>query len=418
MVSKLRFCHITTIRSFALAMLLAGCGAADADWAGTVETLPNGTSRVVNPARGLWTSESAWRLVPELVIGEADGPEETTFAAIMGVEADDEGRLYVLDRQANQLRIFAADGSHLRSVGRSGSGPGEYANANGLRWLAADTLLVIDQRGNRYSLLSRDGEYIRSVVRRLPFYAWAFSGGYDSGKVYEQFVVGQEPDYEPALFGTSLRPSERRTQGTGREGDSPVVEAAVDTVYLPKPSGPLFETFRVQTQGGGMVISVPFAAEPVYYLDGRGGVWHGHGSEFRITRSSFTGDTLLQIVLDAEPAPVTAEELAEWESGQTISRFREMGGRLDMSRIPNVKSYFDGLHLDPDGYLWVTVLAGPTEMVFAVVDPTGRYLGRLQANGLVRDSFVPPVVRNGRLYVVARDELDVQRVHVFRIERT
>jgi hypothetical protein len=28
-----------------------------------------------------------------------------------------------------------------------------------------------------------------------------------------------------------------------------------------------------------------------------------------------------------------------------------------------------------------------------------------------------PVVGNGRLHVVARDDLDVQRVYVFRIER-
>jgi hypothetical protein len=28
-----------------------------------------------------------------------------------------------------------------------------------------------------------------------------------------------------------------------------------------------------------------------------------------------------------------------------------------------------------------------------------------------------PVVRNGRLYVVGRDEPDVERVHVFRIEK-
>lgn len=402
----------------ALVLLTATCSGTERDWGGTVEALPNGASRVVNPARGLWENGSAWRLVPELVIGETDGAEATTFAAVTGLEVDDEDRIYIVDRQANQLRIFAPDGSHVRSVGRSGSGPGEYTNANGLLWMAPDSLLVVDQRGNRYSVLTKDGEYVRSVVRRLTFYGWAFSGGHDEGKVYERSFVGQEPDYKPVLLGTSLSSGTRQATMPQPESRSALLEARLDTVYLPNPRGPLYESFSVRTERGGMVMGVPFAASPVFYLDGRGSIWHGHGSEFRITRSSFTGDTLLQIVLNAQPAPVTAEELAEWESSDGVSRFKQMGGRLDMSRIPKVKPYFDALHLDADGYLWISMPAGPTDVAFAIVDPEGRYLGRVQANGLARVSWVAPVVRNRRLYVVGNDELGVQRVYVFRIEQS
>lgn len=103
--------------------------------------------------------------------------------------------------------------------------------------------------------------------------------------------------------------------------------------------------------------------------------------------------------------------------GSFVERFREMGGKLDMGRIPKVKPFFDDIYVDSDGNVWLSVPAGPTETVFAIVDPDGRYLGRLQLDGMKRDVFIPPVVRNGRLYLVARDELDVQRVHRFRIER-
>jgi hypothetical protein len=63
------------------------------------------------------------------------------------------------------------------------------------------------------------------------------------------------------------------------------------------------------------------------------------------------------------------------------------------------------------------VPASGGESVFALVDPDGRYLGRLVLEGIDRNTFVDPVVKAGRLYVVGRDELDVQRVHVFRIEK-
>jgi hypothetical protein len=56
---------------------------------------------------------AGWRLEPAAVIGAAEGAEA----------------------------VFAPDGAHIRTVGRSGGGPGEYRNANGLRWLTADTLV-------------------------------------------------------------------------------------------------------------------------------------------------------------------------------------------------------------------------------------------------------------------------------------
>lgn len=403
------------MRWMAMLLLLAGCDGADANRRGsvTVETLPNGAVRVTNPAQGLWSDDSSWRLVPELQLGELDGAEAMMFAAVSGLEVDDQGRIYVLDRQTNELRIYTREGAHVRTVGRSGGGPGEYTAANGLLWLSPDSLLVVDQEGGRYSILTGEGDFVRSVPRTLGFYGWAFSGGTEAGRIYEHSSVGADPDRRPALLGTSL--SSGRVPAADRGG--PATDAAVDTILLPVPNGPAFEPFSVRTERAGMSMPVPFAPGAVYRLDGQGGVWHGHGSEFRLIHSALSGDTIMEILLDAAPAPVTTAEIEEWESRTSVARFREMGGRLDMSRIPRSKPFFDGVYVDPDRHLWVSVPAGPKEAVFAVFDPEGRYLGRLQANGLKRDRFLPPVVRNGRLYLVGRDELDVQRVHVFRIDR-
>jgi hypothetical protein len=50
-----------------------------------------------------------------------------------------------------------------------------------------------------------------------------------------------------------------------------------------------------------------------------------------------------------------------------------------------------------------------------VLDPDGRYLGHLDVDGIALETYVRPVVRNDRLYFVGRDDLDVQRVYVYRI---
>ncbi len=411
------------MKRLSIVLLLAGCaGEASERWSGTVDTLANGAVRVTNPAQGVWHESSAWRLEPELVLGELEGPEHLAFGAISGLQADSEGRIYVLDRQMNALHIFTAQGGHVRTVGRSGGGPGEYSAANGLLWLSPDTLVVVDQRGNRYSILTREGEFVRSVPRGLGFYGWAFSGGIEAGRIFELSSLGTAEELRPVLLGIALRPEgpiAGELADLAPEAGSATLPPAVDTVPLPAPVGPLYESFSVRTDQGGMVIGVPFAARPVYRLDGRGGIWHGHGGAgFRVARSTLEGETIREIVLETDPAPVTEAELAEWQASETVRQFKEMGGRLERERIPKVKPYFDDIHVDPDGYLWASVPAGPLEMAFAVFDPEGRYLGRLRAEGLERVSWVQPVLRNGRLYVAARDELDVQRVYVFRVERT
>lgn len=409
-------------------LLVAGCAAADGagDWQGTRETLPNGAVRVTNTAQGVWSEDDGWRLVPELQIGVIEGAEPFMFSAIMGVEADDEGRIYVLDRQANELRIFGADGSHVRTVGRSGGGPGEYASANGLRWLTPDSLLVIDQRGSRYTVLTRDGDYVRSVPRSLGFFGWAFTGGRRGGVLYEQTSIGSDDARRPVLIGTSLvddaspleaSPAIDASAAERAPGAPPPPATAMDTVALPVTPAPGYESFSVRTERGGMVMAVPFAPGAIYRLDDDGHLWHGHGSEFRLFRSTFDGDTLLEIVLDAVPTPVTDQEMADWESDRGVAQFREMGGRLDLDRIPRTKPHFNDIHVAPDGHIWVSIPSEPGTTQFAVFEADGRYLGRLHLSEVARDPIVPLVVRNDRLYLVGRDDLDVQRVIVYRIER-
>jgi len=393
------------MRTGLFVLLLAGCAGADAGehWAGTVDTLANGAVRVSNPAIGLWGEGSGWRLERELELGSGDGPEPLIFATVSGLEADPDGRIYVLDREANQLRIFAGTGEHVRTVGRQGAGPGEYRNANGLVWLTADTLLVVDQRGMRYSILDREGGFVRSMPRQLGFYGWIFAGGIARGRIYERAYAERGPNPRIVLVGTS--PAGRDTTSVR------------DTVWLPEPPGPVYESFRFESSRGSMNMQVPFTPTPVYQLDPAGRIWHGHGSAPRLVRTGFEGDTTMEVLLDATPAPVTSAEIAEWEAGEFVKQFREAGGRIDLDRIPKVKPFFDGLTVDPAGNLWLSIHAAPMETVFAVVDSGGRYLGRVQASGFRRNSYVPPVVRNDRLYLSGFDELDVPKVYVFRIAK-
>lgn len=400
---------------------LLGCSGIDSSLPRSVavDTLPNGTVRVTNSGVGLWETEGTWRLTPELVLGDIEGPDEGVFGSIRALQADDDGRIYVVDAQANELRIFAKDGTHIRTVGRSGSGPAEYAGANGLLWLNPDTLVVVDQSGGRYSILTREGEYVRSVPRRLGFSRYAFLGGYVDGRVYEQSDIGTYPDLRPILLSLDVRPGSA-SAGDASQAAMGSPRSDADTVLLPLPAqGLLPDLFVFANSQGEAVASmpIPFSPSAIYHLDSRGYVWHGHGSEFRIFQLTLAGDTPMELTLNTTPPPVTEDNREEWLASEIAVLWSSRGWPYDTERIPEVKPFFEEIYVDLEGYLWVSVPADGSEVAFEVFDPTGRHLGRVQAGGFERLSWVPPVVRGGRLYLAGRDELDVERVYVFNIER-
>ena len=411
------------ILGWLLPLALAGCGQADRGEpsSSTVDTLPNGAVRVANTGEGLWASGGGWRLELEMMLGEAEGAEALMFSAISGLQADDRGRIHVLDQHVNELRTFSSGGVHLRTVGRSGEGPGEYRSANGLLLIAPDTLLVVDHRGARYSILTTEGEYVRSVVRPMSFSRATFLGGYDGGRVFERFALAPGSDDPRPIFLTV----DLHGNGASLVGPPGMAAAAsrpsMDTVLLPVTAGPpdgeAFILYRDGLAAG--FFPVPFSAEAVYRVDGRGGVWHGHGSEFRIIHTTLEGDTVREVLLDAAPTPVTATTIAEWEADweETIQIWKQRGGTIELDRIPEARPFFDDIYVDPDGYLWVWVPERDTDTIFRVFDPGGRYLGRLELRGLQRSVSVPPVVLNDRLYLVGRAELDIERVYVYGIER-
>ncbi len=386
------------------AVLMGACSTSEPEiaWEGTVDTLPDGSVRVVSPPVGLWEAriETPWRLVPEFTLGALEGDRPDVFSTISGLAVDADGRILVVDRNTNEVRFFSAQGEHLQTVGRTGGGPGEYTQINGLIRLPSDSLLVIDQQGNRYSILTPDGEYERSVRRQLPFHGWLFDGGIDGERVYEMFAVFSETDRVPALLGTHLRDS----------------EAALDTILVPELPGPTYEAFQVRTEQFGSYLGVPFAPRHVYRLDGRGGLWFGRGDEFRLVHTELPGDTLREVVLNMPAVPVTDADIADWMEEEFVRQFRERGGKIDRARIPENKPYWNELILAPDGHLWVLRPTEPMQVRFAVFDTVGRYLGEVGFDGVEPVGWLSPIVANGRLYIATQDELGVQRVQVFGIE--
>jgi hypothetical protein len=82
------------------------------------------------------------------------------------VTVDSRGRFYVVDLVRSTIAVFGADGRLLRTIGQSGSGPGEFRVISRLLVTPGDSLHVFDMALQRETVLSP--EYATVRQRSLP----------------------------------------------------------------------------------------------------------------------------------------------------------------------------------------------------------------------------------------------------------
>ncbi|MGH9202424.1 MAG: 6-bladed beta-propeller, partial [Vicinamibacterales bacterium] len=99
-------------------------------------------------------------LVEEMSIGVADGREEYILGEVADVAVAKDGSVHVFDRQVPIVRHYGASGTFLRSVGRSGSGPGEYRSVSGIATTTDGRLLVWDTGNWRINVYSSSGDFV------------------------------------------------------------------------------------------------------------------------------------------------------------------------------------------------------------------------------------------------------------------
>jgi hypothetical protein len=387
--------------------LLATCSrerAHDGAWSGSVDTLGGGAVVVHSPAAGVWSRDQAWRIEQDLRIGAAEGEGPDVFGQVGDVAVDPAGRIYVLDAQAQEIRVFDAQGRYVRTLGRKGGGPGELRGATGMGFAPDARLWVVDPDAARYSVWDTAGAFVAAYRRPETAVFGRWQGGFDhAGRLYD---VG-------AVFDVALTTA-RRTVFQGRHAilfqlrDSAVV---ADSFPLPELEVPVFPlTLRSGNNVSRMLMAVPFAPTFVWKIDPRGYLVSAITDRYRVVYQTFRGDTVRIVEPDYEPVPVTdADREREVES---FSEFRKMGGDVDVSRFGKTHPAVGGLYVDDRSYLWIRPTLPekqrtPGGVTFDVFDPDGCYLG------MARTDFTIPgvmVVRGDNLYAMVLDSLDVPYV--------
>ncbi len=389
------------IRRLAIALIgtwlsSAGCApeSPQTRWAGQIDTTPGGAIVVRSPAEGIWGPDAGWRLVEELRIGSVDVEGPSLFGSIADYDVDAMGRIYVLDRQNRDLRVFDPAGNHIRTIGREGGGPGEFRDPIGVAIdRGSQSLVVVDVGNGRYARFDTAGAYLGATPRPLGGYSVPAQVAFDSeGRFYEGALAQFGDDFGAALFrfdATLARP---------------------DTFRIPERET---EQFELVTEESRMTVPIPFAPRLLWALDERGRYWTGITDRMRFIEHQLDGDTLR--VVEREFEPLRATEAEKERATENLSWFTRQGGHIDPSRIPDHLPAFRRIAASPDGHLWVllTNRADEPGYRFDVYDPGGRYLGEVQTDA----AWYPrPLFRGGFVYGTTSDSLGVTYVVRARIE--
>lgn len=354
---------VAILSPVAVSLTVPGCDAVPAPGDGTVMRDSAGLVIVENdPALPAW-GDGGWTLDPDpvLAIGavDAEGPEQlhrvTHSRFLPG------GEIAVVNTHTAEVRIFGPDGRHLRSLGGTGDGPGEFRSPWQVHPHRDDSLFVVDLYRS-VSVFDPGGGYARQFV----------PGG----------VVGESQGPPRGQFGDGSLLFMRYQRGDPSEIG--IVRTQVELVRIGFDGEEImsYGLFNEQTvrRGGGQYIFGPRAE----MAPGESDLYYAPGDRLEVRRIAPDGRIARLIRLDLDPRPVTQADRDAWmdmliESNPdtTAERFRRMWGELES---PPYFPRHGRILGDDREHLWVDDYPVPGKRApsrWSVFDPEGRYLGEV-----------------------------------------
>lgn len=370
----------------------------------TVMVADSAGIRIVETGAALWKG-SAWTLSdrPLLTIGRQSGAAHEEFFGIAGVALMRDGRIVVADGSAGQLRFFGSDGSFLRAVGRTGSGPGEFRGLNRLYALADDTLLAFDGVLYRFTVFNSAGELER-----------VFSPEAEEGLVFPLATIGRGQ----ILVGSAVPFGQATTTGIHIDSANALVADLRGTIHESVGRFPFYERY-VRAEGGfRSTIGRPFGRE-TRMAGGDGRLYVTTSDAYQVY--VYDGSRLEQIFrIDRPLRSVTETDVVRYLDSRrqiTNERRRQVEARL-LGEIPFPATFppFSALLLDTEQHLWAAEYKRPGERRtrWFVFDPDGAWLGTVEGP----DGFRAHQISRDRVLGVHVDELGVEQVRIYGLRRS
>ena len=407
-------------------VIVATCGEAE-DRGPASAVRDSAGVRIIESAAPVWGAGEQWRLSAEPTVeirGDGDDTDEMPLDPASVFRAGEE--IVVADGISvglHRLLVYDAAGRFLRTIGRGGQGPCEFAQLWWAQPYRGDSIAAYDYDDHDISIFAPDGSCGREVrfpqwhppIERGTYgYSAGVDGAFDDGSFlaqpYGYLDVSAGPG--PAWY----RHAFLRTPPDGVTYDSLGLFEIAQAYWTGTSTG-----------------EYPFGAYGNRIVAGDG-FYFGRGDVFEIRRYDPDG-TLTDIIRrQFEPQLVTARDRAEYtdlyvemirnassDHGGDEAALRARA-RIEAATFAPAKPAFSDLVVDSDGNLWVQEYrhhlaieaAGALPPVrWSVFDPEGRWLGDVEMAG----RFTPKTIADGEVLGVWKDETGIAHVQAYRLQR-
>ena len=150
-------------------------------------------------------------------------------------------------------------------------------------------------------------------------------------------------------------------------------------------------------------------------------IYIGVNDTYEIAVRDAAGALLRLVRKPHEPVPVTNADIARFRE-RRLANARSDNARREAERLlaevpfPSFRPAFGDLRVDPDGFIWVQdYRIDPDDpSIWSIFDPDGRFLGTLEVpagNRLL-------AIYRDAILTTWRDELDVEYVRLYRLDRS
>lgn len=361
--------------------------------AGCTEALPT-TAQADIPR---WTLPSQ----PEFSIGDDPVTEAYAFEVVRGARILASGDIAVID--GTEIRVFDAAGSHVRTLGGRGAGPGEFGIVNWIKEEGSGGILAMDSNRRRLTLFGADGELLNVIPLEDLRVA---------GRVYPILRLNDGSLIHRESFG----------QGSLMMGaqDSEPYKTQMDSVRILRLSPDAIDTLAVRSYGlayaaaseGRMSVGTEPLSSRHYVGSGEGfiAIAPSHGSYMELV---FPSGQIDSIPLEIEPVAVdqaVREKVLEAWSGEPRATVTPRDMMLERMTWPDSLPRLDLVQTASDDRIWVRHFGvADTVSTWTIYDANGP-VGRLDlpSGARVLDA------RDGVIVLLVRDEFDVPQLEIWR----
>lgn len=308
--------------------------------------------------------------------------EDVYLLQISGVKNDSQGRIYLPDQRALSIHLFNQNGSYIKSIGREGSGPGEFQSL--LR-------IFIDQQDR---LIAYDVRQARNTI---------FVETNDSWKPEQIFMIeGQRYGIESADTDGNviLRQSPPQYPDPGAYWYEHELATGNLETGLNQQNVLRFKEMGNLVLDNGFMQQIPFGRTTVLSTGPNGNIYLVWNEQFELAIYNAK-----MTLIDSLSAHIPNQPISNEERNEELDRLGDQFRSLGREHIPGSKPVVNAMYIDPNENIWLQTYDSPE---YLVLDRDGFPVGSFD----LQDNLRLAHVDENRLYALKMGDQGYE-VHVF-----